>query len=515
MTPEPPRPAGRADVLAAAAGLALLAYVVLRAALVPITHDEAFTFLHWSSAPWRTILLFDAPERANNHLLNTLLMKLSAAAFGPGEAALRLPNLLAFVSFLAALWLLLRRHAPPVLALSGFALAAANRHVLEMFSLARGYGLCLGLLLPGLWLASRAVETPEGDARHEARALVLVALAVLAQFVALDVFCALAGVLLAAHLLDSRGEGRGRSLPRRIVPLAAASLALAAGVGGILVRISGSGGFYAGGTTGLWHDVVGNLVWLTLLPAPWLGTATRPVLLIVAVLLALVGASVVRLLARRPRDASERVALAFGALLALTALAVEVQHALLGLRYPTDRIATPFVPLFAIAVTLAAATAPPAIRRWTTAVLAAVAVLAVVHLARVADVGRSALWWFDADTRRAVADVADFTRKAGRPGPTRLGAVSHCEPALNYSRVAGALYWLAPVERLGAGPWGYDLVYVTGAEAAEAQGRGFTVHRRYAGTGNLLLLPPRGAAKRQEGRSGGGPGTNETPDRLP
>lgn len=492
MTSEPLRPAGRADVAAAAAGLVLLVYVVLRSALVPITHDEAFTFLHWSSAPWRAIFLFDAPERANNHLLNTVLMKVSAGAFGPGEAALRLPNLLAFVSFFVSLWLILRRHASPVLALSGLVLAAGNRHVLEMFSLARGYGLCLGLLLPGLWLASRAVETPEGDARHESGALVLVALAVLAQFVALDVFCALGGVLVAFHLFDSRGEGRARPWPRRLLPLVVASLALAAGVGGILVRISGSGGFYAGGTTGLWHDVVRNLVWLTLLPAPWLGKATLPVLLFVAALLALVCASTLLLLVKGPRTASGRVAIAFGALLGLSALAVEIQHAVLGLRYPTDRIATPFVPLLAIAATLAAATAAPAIRRAATAVLAVAAVLAGVHLARVADVRRSALWWFDADTRRVIADVEGLTRIAGRPGPTRLGAISHCEPALNYARVTGSLYWLAPVERLGAGPWTYDLLYVTAEEAAEAERRGFTVFRRYPETGNLLLLPPTG-----------------------
>ena len=149
------------------------------------------------------------------------------------------------------------------------------------------------------------------------------------------------------------------------------------------------------------------------------------------------------------------------------------------------------MPLLAIAATLAAATAAPAIRRAATAVLAVAAILAGVHLARVADVRRSALWWFDADTRRVIADVEGLTRIAGRPGPTRLGAISHCEPALNYVRVTGSLYWLAPVERLGSGPWSYDLLYVTAEEAAEAERRGFTVFRRYPQTGNLLLLPPR------------------------
>ena len=485
------RPARWADVAALVAGLGLLAYAVLRAVLVPITHDEAFTFLHWSSAPWRTILLFEAPERANNHVLNTVLMKASAAIFGPGETALRLPNLFAFASFLASLWLVFRRHAPPVLALSGLILASANRHVLEMFSLARGYGLCLGLLLPGLAFASRALERPEGSVRDEARALALVSLAVLSQFIALDVFCALGGVLVAFHALDARAEERGRSWARRLVPLTVAGVALAAVLGWTIVRISGSGGFYAGGAVGFWHDVVENLVWLTLLPAPWLGAATRPVLGFVAILVVLVGASALRLLVKRPRTPSERVGLAFAMLLGLTVLAVEAQHAFFGLRYPTDRIATPFIPLLAMAVTLAASAAPPAVRQGATAVLAAAALLAGVHLARVGDVRKSALWWFDADTPRVIADVSEFTRRMGRPEPTRLGSISHCEPALNYYRVVGGLYWLTPVERLGSGAWSYDLCYVTREESSEAEKRGFTVLRRYPETGNLLLRAPR------------------------
>ncbi len=291
----------RADQLAILFGLTVLAYAAARAVLVPITHDEAFTFLHWSRAPWRAIFLFRGPERANNHLLNTLLMKASMALFGPGEAALRLPNLLALASYLASLWLLLRRS----------------------------------------------------------------------------------------------------------------------------------------------------------------------------------------------RTAAERVALAFIALLALTVLAVKAQSVLFGLHYPTDRIAIPFIPLFFIAVTLAAATAPPTARKAATILLGGLALLATIHLVRVADTRQSALWWFDADVRRAVSDISDYALEPWRPRPLRVGSVSHCQPALEYMRVVGKLGWLAPVERLGTSRWDYDLCYVTTLEAADAERRGFTVYRRYPETGNLLLLPPK------------------------
>ena len=484
----------RVDALALLFGLAVLSFAAARTVLVPVTHDEAFTYLHWSTASWRAIFLFEGPERANNHLLNTVLMKVSSALLGPREAALRLPNLLALASYLGSLWLLLRRHAPPALALAGLALASANRHLLEIFSLARGYGLCIGLLLPGLFLAALSIEKTDGSRREEWLALGLVSIAVLAQFIALDVFVALATVLLVPHALRGRLDdpelSYGSRIGRRLVPLLVVSAALALSLAWILRRIASSGGFYTGGTTGLWHDVVENLVWLTLLPAPWLGQAQKPLLVLVAALLVFLFGSGARLIVGRPRNASERVALAFIAFLGLAVLSVKAQSVVLGLRYPTDRIATFFIPLFAVAVTLAAATAPPATRKVATVLLGGVALLGTFHFVRVADTRRSALWWFDADARHVVSDLADYARREGRPRPLRVGSVSHCAPALNYMRVVDGLCWLDPVERLGTGRWDYDVCYVTRAEAADAERRGFTVFRRYSETGNLLLLPP-------------------------
>jgi hypothetical protein len=483
------------DVLALLFGLAVLAFATARAALVPITHDEAFTYLHWSTAPWRAVFLFDAPERANNHLLNTILMKVSAALLGPREVALRVPNLLALASYLGSLWLILRRYAPPALAIAGLVLASANRHLLEIFSLARGYGLCMGLLLPGLFFATLSIEKTDDSRRDEWLALALVSLAVLSQFFALDVFVALAAVLVVVHAgrawRDSTPLSFACRFGPRLGPLVVVSASLALCFSWILRRIAASGGFYAGGTMGLWHDVVENLVWLTLLPAPWLGQAQKPLVVLVGALLILLCGAGVRLLVRRPRTVSERVALAFIGVLALTVLAVKAQSVLLGLHYPTDRIATPFIPLFVLAITFGVATAPPAARKTGVVLLAGLALLATFHLVRVADTRRSALWWFDADVRRAVSDLAEYAHGGGSSRPIRVGSVSHCEPALNYMRVVDGLRWLDPVERLGTDRWDFDLCYVTKAEAAEAERRGFTVFRRYSQTGNLLLLPPR------------------------
>lgn len=60
-----------------ALGLALTAfsYTCLRAALVPVFHDEAVTYLYHAIKPLGDILTNAGGFRPNNHLFNTILIK--------------------------------------------------------------------------------------------------------------------------------------------------------------------------------------------------------------------------------------------------------------------------------------------------------------------------------------------------------------------------------------------------------------------------------------------------------
>ncbi len=61
--------------------------------------DEATTYVMFVSRPFgEAVSSYQLP---NNHLLNTILAKLSVAAFGPEPWSLRLPNLLAGVGAMA------------------------------------------------------------------------------------------------------------------------------------------------------------------------------------------------------------------------------------------------------------------------------------------------------------------------------------------------------------------------------------------------------------------------------
>jgi len=79
-------------------GLIAWVMVVLKAALVPITIDEASTYLDFVQS--RRFLPGLSKWEANNHLLNSFLTILSSALFGNKPFALRLPNVLMFGVFI-------------------------------------------------------------------------------------------------------------------------------------------------------------------------------------------------------------------------------------------------------------------------------------------------------------------------------------------------------------------------------------------------------------------------------
>ncbi|NQX93146.1 MAG: glycosyltransferase family 39 protein [Flavobacteriales bacterium] len=131
--------------------LGLLAYVIARASELSFTHDESTSFKIVQNQPvWDTT--------ANNHWLNTGLMRVSSSMFGNGEMALRLPNILAFLLYALGAYLISRTINNKWLSLLGMVAILCNPYVLEFFGLARGYGLSLGFLVMSMYFMFRNSE---------------------------------------------------------------------------------------------------------------------------------------------------------------------------------------------------------------------------------------------------------------------------------------------------------------------------------------------------------------------
>ena len=151
-TPRSPFP----QILILGVSAIVVASTIARAQGMVFTHDESFSYVYHVGASVQAIVQYNigvAPS--NNHLLNTLLMKLAAAVFGVSELALRSPNLLAQWMYLLASFLILRRLSHPIVMLAGFIILNTNPLALDYFALARGYGLSLGFILLSLYFCTR------------------------------------------------------------------------------------------------------------------------------------------------------------------------------------------------------------------------------------------------------------------------------------------------------------------------------------------------------------------------
>lgn len=129
----------------------LLTYVVLRAILVPFTHDEAWSYLFYMKGSLLDIVTGE-PANANNHILNTLLAKFFLL-FSSSEFSLRLPNVLAFCLYIFSTWKIANLLFKNKFVWFCFFISMlANHTLISFFSLCRGYGLGISLLIFSLYL---------------------------------------------------------------------------------------------------------------------------------------------------------------------------------------------------------------------------------------------------------------------------------------------------------------------------------------------------------------------------
>src|SRR5437899_5688721 len=130
-------------ILPATAIFAFL-WAVTRACVQSITIDEADTYLmfvapsspyHWGAS-------------SNNHVLNSLLMRLFTSVFGVSHLSVRTPALLGAAIYIGAAYLICRK-LTPVLHLQWpvFVCLVYNPFIFDYLVAARGYGLALGFLM--------------------------------------------------------------------------------------------------------------------------------------------------------------------------------------------------------------------------------------------------------------------------------------------------------------------------------------------------------------------------------
>ncbi len=418
---------------------ALLAYTGYRAVALSMTHDESTSY-NW----FRDINVFscfyskDCWYNANNHLLNTWSWQHTVRWFGASEWAMRLPNLLAHLLYLLCSLALVRSVTGRFwVGLAGFAFINFNPYLLEFFSLARGYGLCAGLSMASiyaLFVFLRNSRWPSLLASY-----LLAALAVLANFVALNYLASLWGaVFLLSLFRQGRVPGRIGFQWRQQLWMNAIPLTLTIILGLLLYRpirfLQGTCDFDAYGTSNFltaFRSVVENSLY-------GVHYFSKDTLLVFTILYgafiipALIGAF--WFFFRAPEQSWRQQYLAAALLFLMSCAVMTAQHHILGSNYLEGRKALILVSLsgllfFFLLHGLAERYFKP---RMAGIAGALVALLLGYHLVRAGNFDYSREWWYDKDTREMVLYL-DSIVPPGRDA-VALGVTDIFQPTTSFYR---------------------------------------------------------------------------------
>src|SRR5579872_1776708 len=142
--------------------IAALCIVVIRACLQSITVDEADSFLQYARNPqpshWWPV--------SDNHVLNSLLTRLTTTIFGVSNLTVRLPALLGALLYIgSALYLCLLVTNRKLLQWLLFVCLVYNPMLLDYLVAARGYSLAIGFFLAAVALIASAMITAGNGAK--------------------------------------------------------------------------------------------------------------------------------------------------------------------------------------------------------------------------------------------------------------------------------------------------------------------------------------------------------------
>ena len=474
----------------------LVAYVAARAALMSITYDEALTYLWHVRGRVGDIVRFATPGLPdNNHILLTLAAKLSTGLFGPSEFALRLPSVLCFALFCAAAACILRRHLHGPLLVLFFLFTTLNPYVIDMMSVARGYGPGIALATSGTYALMRALQPSASRTVWASASAGAFALAVLAHLTFL-LPCGMALVtLLTVLLLDYwRTRTSFRALLRVASGPALVSALLAPFVLMQIHTLAPLGLLMTEGSTSFFVDSIQPVVTGSL--DQWYSARGEAVtaLCIFAYLLPACGVFLL-LLPRRITQLNTAARTDIAVLLALllgAGLLSVLQHDLAGVAYLAGRRALLLFVFFALlcgSMAAACGAGARSLRRTALPALLAVVLPLTASFVLSANLHRTRDWFFTADIKTMLADLAALG--LGSPAhPARLGIYKIFDSSINYYRIRDRLTWLSPVDR--SGPLGrFDAYYIFANDLPELQHATgpLRVLRHYSVSDTIFAVP--------------------------
>lgn len=373
-------------------GLLALAYVVARAYRVGVTYDEVWTLVGFVPQNFLDIIRFN-PSDANNHIINTLLIKFFFVFGNHSLFVARLPNILACVVYLYFGYKICSKYLSPFLGLSCYLMLLLNPFLLDFFSIARGYGLALGFQLASMYFLIHYVA--KHKTKHAVWSLILGALAVLSSFSWLNYWIVIF-VLINAVALGYRKQFNTKRVLAYTLIVAVMLLLI---IFEPLRKLQQGDSLYYGGSDNFISDTLLSLTKYSMYTAE---VCTWVHVVLYGFMGLFLLAAIVSFAGKRNLYSVRNLVLL---IMVLCSASVVVQHYIFGTLYLIDRTALFFYPLLILGLFFSLQEIK---LKWFSRVLACVFVaLFAFNFFSHANFYKTAIWYFDARTKETLRFLND------------------------------------------------------------------------------------------------------------
>ena len=466
----------------------LFTFIFIKAYISSFTHDESFSYLNYCNESFMEIISY-SNWYTNNHILNSLFMKYSEKLFGSSEIALRLPNLLLLIVYMVYSYLLFK-DTNSFLTVAMFTLMCTNCALMDLFGLARGYGMSCGFMLMSLYHFIRYFKDPgiTNLALFHAGSL----MACLSNFTMLTYYVAIMIVYNLVVLMNSKFVNGVKfrffkSNMVHIVPLTIVIIVLFEPVRRVItyntLNFGGSKGFYADTIIHLIYNVFHGIS---------LPSFVISILQIIFTSLVLISLFIVILMMvkRNKSFFEEHTGLITSCfLLILISVIIIALHVFFKADYPISRFSIFLFPVFMVHIGfLVHYLMSLKYEKLILAVISIIALASMINFWQNTSLRSSIEWAYDTNTKDMIQTLMSH-REKNNPGTgnVRLGINRLFEPTINFYRETMGIEWLQPVDDKGISK-NDDYCYMFNDELNQLDSSEYEVIKKYSNINTMLIM---------------------------
>lgn len=406
-------------------GLILLFLVSKEAVVLPLTHDEGNT-IHCSTTSVWDIITYKDPV-PNNHILNTLLIKVNQSIFGKSLLAARLANILSFIPFFIFTVLIGKKLFESFWLQWIFVFSLVLQpFILDFYAVTRGYGLSLSLMIVSIYYMLLRIHS--GQRKDLILCILFAALGVYANFTLLNYFIPACLFLLYDNY--KRSFRKNKSIfYQEFAILFSLGIILISAISIPVFKMVSTKQFVYWGTKGFFEDTVKSLIISLRTGVDYFGTTHEVIYISISVFVTLV---IILGNIYNWKGTKNPLLFWMSALLLATIVYNQFQFLILKVPFLNARTALFFVPLVCIPFTLSLQVFFNKFKTWPFIIIIVLLSLQLQHFIRGYSVNSNFEWYYDQNTYEVLDHIKSMVESGQAPKPVKINCYWIFYPSLSY-----------------------------------------------------------------------------------